>query len=182
MLVHLGLAILAYVPFFLSSPGDVGADTKQYLYLDPGQLLLSRAAYLWDANFGGGTVTHQNIGYLWPMGPYYWFTHAARDPGVGRAAVLARLDHVRRRARACCSCSAPSTGAGSGATVAALVYMLSPYPLAYTARISAILLPWAGAAVADRARDRAASGGVAGGIRRSSRSSSSRSAGRTRRR
>ena len=33
---------------------------------------------------------------------------------------------------------------GLGATVAALVYMLSPYPLAYTARISAILLPWAG--------------------------------------
>jgi hypothetical protein len=32
----------------------------------------------------------------------------------------------------------------NGAVVAALVYMLTPYPLAYTARISAILLPWAG--------------------------------------
>ena len=21
-----------------------------------------------------GTVTHQTIGYLWPLGPYYWLT------------------------------------------------------------------------------------------------------------
>ncbi|HZP29242.1 MAG TPA: alpha-(1-_3)-arabinofuranosyltransferase family protein [Acidimicrobiia bacterium] len=137
-----GFALIAYVPFFLSSPGDVSADTKQYLYLDPGRLL-SRAAYLWDANFGGGTVTHQNIGYLWPMGPYYWVTQQLGVPawfaqriwlgsitfaaGLGVLFLLRTLD---RR--------------GAGAIVAGLVYMLSPYPLAYTARISAILLPWAG--------------------------------------
>src|SRR5438105_13724413 len=66
-----GLALLAYIPFLLSSPGKLSADTKQYLYLDPGRLL-SRAAYVWDAHTGGGTVPHQNIGYLFPMGPYYW--------------------------------------------------------------------------------------------------------------
>ena len=33
------LAVLAYVPFLASSPGKVAADTKQYLYLDPGRLL-----------------------------------------------------------------------------------------------------------------------------------------------
>ncbi len=27
---------------------------------------------MWDPNVGLGTVTHQNIGYLWPMGPWYW--------------------------------------------------------------------------------------------------------------
>ena len=27
---------------------------------------------MWDPNIGMGTVTHQNIGYLFPMGPYYW--------------------------------------------------------------------------------------------------------------
>ena len=27
---------------------------------------------MWDPNIGLGTVTHQNIGYLFPMGPYYW--------------------------------------------------------------------------------------------------------------
>ena len=62
------LALLAYVPAFLSDPGKVGADTKNYLYLDPDRLL-ARAPSLWDPNIGLGTVTHQNIGYLFPMGP-----------------------------------------------------------------------------------------------------------------
>ena len=53
------------------TPGKVGADTKSYLYLDPGRLL-ERAWSMWDPNIGLGTVTHQNIGYLWPMGPCYW--------------------------------------------------------------------------------------------------------------
>ena len=44
-------AVLAYVPFLLSSPGRVSADTKQYLYLDPGRLL-ARAPYLWDPHIG----------------------------------------------------------------------------------------------------------------------------------
>src|SRR3954447_11343940 len=66
-------AALAYVPFLLSSPGRVTADTKQYLYLDPDRLL-SRAPYLWDPHIGFGTVSHQIIGYLFPMGPYFWVT------------------------------------------------------------------------------------------------------------
>ena len=34
--------------------------------------LLSRAVSMWDPHIGMGTVTHQNIGYVFPMGPYYW--------------------------------------------------------------------------------------------------------------
>ena len=49
----------------------MAADTKTYLYLDPGRLL-ERAPWMWDPNIGLGTVTHQNIGYLFPMGPWYW--------------------------------------------------------------------------------------------------------------
>src|SRR5947207_5737430 len=67
----LAFALLAYVPFLVSSPGRVSADTKQYLYLDPDRLL-ARAPYLWDPHVGFGTVSHQIIGYLFPMGPYYW--------------------------------------------------------------------------------------------------------------
>jgi len=33
------LAELAYVPVLLTKPGKVVADTKSYLYLDPGRLL-----------------------------------------------------------------------------------------------------------------------------------------------
>ena len=63
--------MVAYVPLLLTKPGRIGADTKTYLYLDPARLL-SRAVSMWDPNIGLGTITHQNIGYLWPMGPYYW--------------------------------------------------------------------------------------------------------------
>src|SRR5665811_1747571 len=63
------LALLAYVPFFFSSPGRLSSDTKQNLYLDPGRLL-ARAPYLWDPHIGAGTVPHQQIGYLYPMGPF----------------------------------------------------------------------------------------------------------------
>ncbi len=60
-------AVVAYGPLFVSSPGRVGADTKSYLYIDPGRLLRD-ARYLWDADVALGTVTHQTVGYLWPIG------------------------------------------------------------------------------------------------------------------
>ena len=73
------LAAVAYLPLFTSHRGRVVADVKQYLYLDPGGLLGS-AAKIWNPRYSGGTVTHQNIGYLWPTGPYYWLTHALGIP------------------------------------------------------------------------------------------------------
>ncbi len=137
-----GFALLAYVPFLLSSPGRVAADTKQYLYLDPDRLL-SRAPYLWDSHIGFGTVSHQIIGYLFPMGPFFWLTDHVGVPdwiaqrlwlgSISLAAALGarwlfRMLGVRR----------------AGAIAGALVYMLTPYQLAFTARISVLLLAWAG--------------------------------------
>ncbi len=139
---YAALALLAYVPLLLTAPGKVAADTKQYLYLDPGRLL-ARAWSMWDPNIGFGTVTHQNIGYLFPMGPFYWVLDAIGVPdwvsqrfwlgtiilfaGLGVLYLLRTLD-LR----------------GPGAPVGALAFMLSPYLLDYAARISVILLPWAG--------------------------------------
>jgi hypothetical protein len=139
---YLVLAAVAYVPMLLTSPGRVVADTKSYLYLDPGRLL-ERAPSMWDPNIGLGTVTHQNIGYLFPMGPYYWVMHALGAPAwvsqrlwLGTVLLFAALGilyllrtlHVR----------------GPGVVVAAFVFMLSPYLLDFAARLSVILLPWAG--------------------------------------
>src|SRR4029077_21201789 len=76
---YAALAAIAYVPLLLTSQGRVVADTKSYLYLDPGRLL-ERAPSMWDPNIGLGTVTHQNIGYLFPMGPYYWVLHFVGSP------------------------------------------------------------------------------------------------------
>jgi arabinofuranan 3-O-arabinosyltransferase len=139
---YAALAAIAYVPLLLTSRGLVVADTKSYLYLDPNRLL-ARAPSMWDPNIGLGTVTHQNIGYLFPMGPYYAVTHFFGVPAwvsqriwLGTVLLFAALGmlyllrtlHVR----------------GPGVVVAAVVFMLSPYVLDYAARISVILLPWAG--------------------------------------
>ncbi|MEI7623949.1 MAG: alpha-(1-_3)-arabinofuranosyltransferase family protein [Actinomycetes bacterium] len=134
------LGLLAYVPFLLSSPGEISADTKAYLLLDPGKLL-ARAPFLWDSHINAGTVTHQNIGYLFPLGPWYWIFRTLGVPtwiaerlwfgtllfaaGAGTLWMLRKLG-LR----------------GPGSAVAAFVYMLSPYMLSYMGRMSVILTPW----------------------------------------
>jgi arabinofuranan 3-O-arabinosyltransferase len=135
------MAALAYIPLILTDQGKVAADTKQYLYLDPSKML-GRAVSMWDPNVGLGTVTHQNIGYLFPMAPYYWLFRALDLPvwfaqriWLGTILVVAGLGvlYLMR-----------TLGVkGPGAVVAALAFMLSPYSLDYAARISAILMPWA---------------------------------------
>jgi arabinofuranan 3-O-arabinosyltransferase len=57
----IALVLLAYVPFLLSSRGQVSSDTKQYLYLDPGRFL-ARVPWLWDPHVAAGTVPHQQLG------------------------------------------------------------------------------------------------------------------------
>ncbi len=136
------LAVLVYVPLLLTEPGRVAADTKTYLYLDPGRLL-SRATSMWDPHVGMGTVPHQQIGYLWPAGPWYWTAERLGLPdwvaqrlwlgsilfGAGCGVLyLARTWRWRPTA----------------ATAAAFAYALSPFVLTLAARISVLLLPFAG--------------------------------------
>ena len=140
-----GLAVvagLAYVPLLAVRPGVVTPDTKTYLYLDPVHFL-SQVAFAWNPTVALGTVPHQYIGYLLPMGPFYVVFHLLGVPvwvaqrlwlgsilfaaGLG-VLYLCRILGLR----------------GPAPTVAALAYMLSPYFLQYAGRISVILLPWAG--------------------------------------
>jgi hypothetical protein len=72
-LVLAAFAALVFLPILAMHPGMVVADTKSYLYLDPTRFL-ARAASLWDSKIGLGTLSHQTIGYLFPMGPWYWVT------------------------------------------------------------------------------------------------------------
>ena len=136
------LAVTIYVPLLLTKPGRVGADTKSYLYLDPGRML-GRATSMWDPNIGMGTVTHQNIGYLWPIGPWYWF-----------ADILGMPDWVAQRLWLGTILFAAGVGVrfmlkaigqeGPHVTAATFVYALTPYVLSLAARLSVILLPYAG--------------------------------------
>ena len=146
------LAAISYIPLLATHVGMVGADTKQYLYLDPGRLL-ARAPSMWDPNVGMGTVTHQNIGYLLPMGPWYWAWHALGVPTwiaqrlwTGTLVFVAGLGVLyllRTLVGAGDGQGSARSFAGRAALVAALAYSLSPYVLEYEARISAILMPWA---------------------------------------
>src|SRR4051812_15636885 len=137
-----GFALLVSVPMLLTHMGRVVADTKSYPYLDPDRFI-GRIASLWDPNIGLGTVTHQNIGYLFPLAPFYWVTQnvfgmpawvAQRlwfatllfAAGMGVRYLLRTLD-VR----------------GPGVPVAMLVYALSPYATEFSARLSVLLGPWA---------------------------------------
>ncbi len=151
------LACLAYLPILLAHPGKVAADTKAYLYLDPARLL-SRAWSLWDPNVALGTVTHQNIIYLWPMGPYYWLMERAGVPdwvaqrvwlasivflaGAGVVFLLRTLGSDRDPPDARSEGRRLRLGT-TGMLAAACLYMLSPYLLDYSARISVLLTPWA---------------------------------------
>ncbi len=136
------LALLSYVPPLLTQPGKVVADTKSYLYLDPDRML-GRAASMWDPNIGMGTVTHQNIGYLFPMGPFYWsFQHLGVPDWVAERIWLGTL--VFMAGAGVLYLGRTLALRGPGIVVSALAYAFSPYSLHYASRISVILLPWAG--------------------------------------
>ncbi len=141
ILGHVLLALLAYVPILRTEPGIVAADTKSYLYLDPAKLL-SRAVTMWDPNVGMGTLTHQTIGYLFPMGPWYWvFERLGFPDWVAQRLWLASV--IFAAGAGMLFLARTLRWGGVGPIVAALAYAFSPYVLDYSARISVILLPWA---------------------------------------
>jgi arabinofuranan 3-O-arabinosyltransferase len=139
---HLVLAAASFGPLLAVDRTVVTSDTKTYLYLDPVRFL-GQVATMWNPTVALGTVTHEYIGYLLPMGPFFAGMSLAHVPiwvaqrlwlgGILFAAgagvlFLCRVLHLR----------------GPGRLVAALAFMLSPYFLQYAGRISVILLPWAG--------------------------------------
>ena len=135
------LAVAAYVPMLLTSPGRVSADTKTYLTLDPAEVL-RQATSMWDPSVGAGTVPHQNIGYLFPLGPFYWLMDTVGLPDwltqrlIWGTLVFAAAYGLYRLLRWL-------GWVPVAAVVAAFAYGFSPYLLSYLARLSVILGPWA---------------------------------------
>ncbi|HXW32053.1 MAG TPA: alpha-(1-_3)-arabinofuranosyltransferase family protein, partial [Acidimicrobiales bacterium] len=140
-LAHLLLAVAALVPQLLTRPGVVDADTKTYLFLEPGRYL-RQSLSMWDPTVGLGTVTHLQIGYLFPMGPFFWATHALRLP-----------TWAAERLWVGCILLAAGTGVwwlarsvglhGVARFAASIAYMLSPYSLQYIGHSSVMLLAFA---------------------------------------
>ncbi len=161
------LALLAYVPALFSSPGRMPADTKLYLYLDPGGLV-ARAPSTFEPDQFAGWVPHQQITYLWPSGPWYrafdlagvpdWIAHRLWIGSIMFLAGAGVCWMVRQLGLR-----------GGAALTAALLYQLSPFLLPYISRTSLLLLPWAGlgwiVGLTIRASARAADGVPPGGWR-----------------
>lgn len=139
--VHqLVLVVGAFLACVSSYPGRIPADTKLYLYTNPSRLI-SDSIWSWDGRNFGGWVPHQNVGYLWPSGPFFAFFDALSVPdwfahrmwitslfciaGVGSYR-LGRLIGL----------------SGSAAFLVGISYQFSPYVLPYISRTSALLIPW----------------------------------------
>ena len=139
---YAALAVLALVPMLATRPGVVSDDTKTYLYLDPGRYV-RQAVSVWDPGVALGTVTHQNIGYLLPMGPFYWVLAELHVPLwiAQRLWMGALMFAAGAGAMYLCRTIALR---GPGRYVTAIAFMFTPYVLQYAGRISVILLPWAG--------------------------------------
>jgi hypothetical protein len=136
----LAFAGLCYLPLLATARGFVVADTKSYLYIDPDRLL-SRAWSMWDPHVGMGTVTHQNIGFLWPMGPYFWaMEHLGAPDWVAQRLWLGSILFVAGLGVRFLLRTFGWRGPAVGAAMCA--YGLTPYLLTIAVRISAILLPF----------------------------------------
>lgn len=139
---HLLLAALAFLPLLFIDQGVVSSDTKAYLYLDPARFV-AHVSSMWFPTVALGTVTHQYVGYLFPMGPYYVLTAAIHLPTWVAQRVWLGALLFAAGAGILYLCKALDMR-GPGPIVAALSYMLSPYLLQYAARESVLLSPWAG--------------------------------------
>lgn len=136
------MASVAIIPAFIAAPGLIPSDSKLGLYLDPASLI-SAARWAYDPQLFAGAVPHQQIGFVWPAGPWFWLgdqlglstwvVHRLWITGLLTAAGTGVAFCARRLGLS-----------WTAAVCAGVMYELSPYVLAYVSRTSVMLLPWAG--------------------------------------
>ena len=132
--------LLAAIPF-ATAPGDIIADTKFELVVNPSGFL-SSALTLWDPQQFGGLL-NQAVGYLFPMGPFFRVLRLLSVEGwivqrlwIGVLLIAAFAGTVRLAGR---------MGIGTQGTRAAagLAYAMSPIALSIVGHMSGEFLPMA---------------------------------------
>lgn len=140
------LSLLVAVTTIAHEFGKILPETKLDLVVDPGGFL-SRATFFWDASADFGRIQNQAVGYLWPMGPFYYAGHAMGLPGwliqrlwISGLVILALwgMHAVLRNLR---------VGTPASRVVGAATYALAPSFLATmiyqsAAQIPVAALPW----------------------------------------
>src|SRR5215472_4361653 len=141
----LGFCLLLMALPFLTVPGNLIADTRFDLAIDPVRFL-ARALNLWDPQ-QFGTLQDQAAGYLFPMGPFFALGHlAGLEPWViqrlwiGTVGAAAFLGTVRLADRLGIGSPWSRIAAGFG-------YAASPAALTLIGGLSseflpAAMLPW----------------------------------------
>lgn len=142
--VHLPAWLLLGVLVFLQPPGQVAADTKLDLLLDPAAFL-SGAMHAWTDDFPLGQLQNQAYGYLFPQGFFFLLTDFLPDwiaqrlwwwivLGIGFSGFYLLLSKL-------------SIGSIPLRVIAAALYALSPRTLTTLTAISsetwpAMVAPW----------------------------------------
>jgi arabinofuranan 3-O-arabinosyltransferase len=126
---------------FATAPGDIIADTKFELVVNPDRFL-SSALTLWDPQQFGGLL-NQAVGYLFPMGPFFELLHLLSVEGwiiqrlwIGLLFVVAFAGVERLAGRMGIGAPWPRAAAG-------LAYALSPTALSIVGSMSGEFLPMA---------------------------------------
>ncbi|WP_051571228.1 alpha-(1-_3)-arabinofuranosyltransferase [Cryptosporangium arvum] len=138
----IGVALALVVLAFLQKPGEIAADTKLDLVVDP-LAFLGRALGLWDPTGYAGQLQNQAYGYVFPMGSFFalgdilhidawmvqrlWFAALL----VGAWGGTYRLLNALR------------IGTPTVRVIAALTYALAPRMLTELGGISAEVIPFA---------------------------------------
>ena len=75
ILVTAGLFLLVFV----QHSGEIERDTKLDVTVDPGRFLAT-VTHLWNPQIAFGSISDQEYGYLFPMGPFYWLGSVLHVP------------------------------------------------------------------------------------------------------
>ena len=134
---------LAAMPF-ATAPGDIIADTKFELAVNPSGFL-SSALTLWNPQQFGGWL-NQAVGYLFPMGPFFELLGCYRRGLDSPAAVDRRAAHRGLRWHRPAGRADGHRHAGHAAA-AGLAYAVSPVALSIVGHMSGeflqmAMLPW----------------------------------------
>jgi len=138
----IGVALALVVLAFLQKPGDIAADTKLDLVVDP-LGFLGRAVGLWDPTGYAGQLQNQAYGYLFPMGPFFSLGHLLQIDAwmVQRLWFAALL--VGAWGGTYRLLNALRIGTPTVRVIAALTYALAPRMLTELGGVSSEVIPFA---------------------------------------